>query len=102
MRLIEIKGLAAGADAILLSHSERRVAKDSQDCYWVYVVTNCTSEPRLQDLLLNDPDKFQRHEVSKIQHYWSGVHTITRPMQVREERGRYEVSEERYPRDVND
>jgi hypothetical protein len=32
---------------------ERRVAIDRQDCYWLYVVTSCKSEPILQEPIKN-------------------------------------------------
>ena len=43
LRLIEVKGLAAGTGTILLSPNEHRVAEDRPDCFWLYVVTNCAS-----------------------------------------------------------
>ncbi|WP_420617288.1 DUF3883 domain-containing protein [Candidatus Palauibacter sp.] len=49
LRLIEIKGLAAQTGTILLTPNERRVAEDRRDCYWLYVVTNCADQPRLED-----------------------------------------------------
>jgi hypothetical protein len=32
---------------------ERRVAIDRHDCYWLYVVTGCKSEPILQEPIKN-------------------------------------------------
>jgi len=32
-----------------LSSNERRVAEDRRDCYWLYVVTNCNAEAKLQN-----------------------------------------------------
>ena len=49
LRLIEVKGLAAETDTILLTPNERRVAEDRRDCYWLYIVTNCAGEPVMQD-----------------------------------------------------
>ena len=88
LRLIEVKGLAAASGTILLTPNERRVAEDRRDCYWLYVVTNCASEPQLQEPI-RDPASFPWHEVSKVQHYWLEVDAMTRPMQVREERAKY-------------
>jgi hypothetical protein len=34
---------------LLFAHNERRVAEDRRDCYWLYVVTNCNSNPKLQE-----------------------------------------------------
>jgi len=45
MRLIEVKGLSAVTGTILWSPNEKRVAEDRRDCYWLYVVTNCSTEP---------------------------------------------------------
>ncbi len=87
-RLIEVKGLAAAAGTILLTPNERRVAEDRRDCYWLYVVTNCAREPRLQDPI-RDPARFPWHEVSKVQHYWLELNAMTQPMQIREQRAPY-------------
>ena len=79
LKLIEVKGLAAETGTILLSPNEHRVAEDRPDCFWLYVVTNCAAEPVLQEPILN-PARFEWHEVSKIQHYWMQVDTMTKPM----------------------
>ena len=88
LRLIEVKGLAAATGTILLSPNERRVAEDRRDCYWLYVVTNCADSPLLQEPI-EDPARFPWHEVSKVQHYWLEVDAMTKPMEIREERTRY-------------
>ena len=88
LRLIEVKGLAAATGSILLTPNERRVAEDRPDCYWLYVVTNCASAPRLQEPI-KDPARFPWHEVTKVQHYWLSVDALTQPMQVREKEQRY-------------
>ena len=79
LKLIEVKGLAAETGTILLSPNEHRVAEDRPDCFWLYVVTNCTSNPVLQEPVLN-PARFEWHEVSKVQHYWLQVDAMTKPM----------------------
>ena len=56
---------------------------DRPDCYWLYVVTNCASTPELQEPVSN-PARFPWHQVTKVQHYWLEVNTLTQPMQVRE------------------
>ena len=33
------------------------------DCFWLYVVTNCATEPELQEPI-QDPARFEWHEVS--------------------------------------
>ena len=75
LRLIEIKGLAAVAGTILLTPNERRVAEDRPDCYWLYVVTNCTDKPQLQTI--ENPARLGWHEVRKVQHYWLDTTTMT-------------------------
>ena len=88
LRLIEVKGLAGSAGSILLTPNERRVAEDRRDCYWLYVVTNCASEPELQEPI-QDPASFSWREVTKVQHYWLDVNALQRPMMVREAEGLY-------------
>ncbi len=83
LRLIEVKGLAESTGAILLTPNERRVAEDRRDCYWLYVVTDCTTNPTLQEPI-KDPARFPWHEVTKVAHYWLEVDAMTQPMQVRE------------------
>ena len=68
LRLIEVKGLAATTGSILLTPNERRVAEDRRDCYWLYVVTGCASDPTLREPV-RDPARFPWQEVSKVQHY---------------------------------
>jgi len=81
LRLIEVKGLAALTGTILLTPNERRVAEDRRDCYWLYVVTNCAAEPKLQDPIC-DPARFEWNEVTKVAHYYLSVDALTQPMQV--------------------
>jgi hypothetical protein len=93
LRLIEVKGIGAASGTVLLTPNERRVAEDRRDCYWLYVVTNCSpteaaakagnAEPTLQDPI-KDPARFPWHEVTKVAHYWLEVDALTKPMQVRE------------------
>jgi hypothetical protein len=83
LRLIEVKGLGARSGTILLTPNERRVAEDRRDCYWLYVVTNCNEEAALQEPI-EDPARFEWHEVTKVAHYWLEVDAMTRPMRVRE------------------
>ena len=83
LRLIEVKGLGADTRTILLTPNERRVAEDRRDCYWLYVVTNCASSPRVH--LNRDPGSLSWHEVRKVDHYWLSVDAVRGPMRVREE-----------------
>jgi len=88
LRLIEVKGLAAPAGTILLTPNERRVAEDRRDCYWLYVVTNCSTQPAMQEPI-KDPARFSWHEVSKVAHYWLEVNALKQPMEVHENRSRF-------------
>jgi hypothetical protein len=84
LRLIEVKGIGAATGTILLTPNERRVAEDRRDCYWLYVVTDCSTKPQLQEPI-SDPIRFTWHEVSKVAHYWLEVNAMTRPMKIRED-----------------
>ena len=84
LRLIEVKGLAGATGTILLTPNERRVAEDRRDCYWLYVVTNCATQPQLQEPI-KDPARLEWHEVTKVAHYYLSVDALTQPMQVRED-----------------
>jgi len=78
LRLIEVKGIGAATGTVLLTPNEKRVAEDRPECYWLYVVTSCSTEPTLEEPIKN-PARFQWHEVKKVQHYWMDVDAITRP-----------------------
>lgn len=78
LRLIEVKGLGEETGTILLTPNEKRVAEDRRDCYWLYVVTNCKIEPKLQEPI-QDPAQYEWHEVRKVQHYWLEVKKMTTP-----------------------
>lgn len=83
LRLIEVKGIGAATGSVLLTPNEKRVAEDRRECYWLYVVTDCKIEPRLQNPM-KDPARLQWHEVKKVDHYWLKIDALTQPMQVRE------------------
>jgi hypothetical protein len=83
LRLIEVKGLGASTGTVLLTPNERRVAEDRRDCFWLYVVTNCSTEPQLQEPI-RDPARLDWNEVTKVAHYYLSVNAITAPMEVRE------------------
>jgi hypothetical protein len=88
LRLIEVKGIGAPTGTVLLTPNERRVAEDRRDCYWLYVVTDCGTTPRLQEPI-KDPAKLDWHEVTKIAHYYLTVDAMTQPMKVRQDRAGY-------------
>ncbi len=88
--LIEVNGLAAATGTILLTPSERRVAEDRRDCYWLYAVTNCAADPQLQEPI-RDPARFPWHEVTKVAHYYLSVDALKQLMRVREDVPAYET-----------
>jgi hypothetical protein len=75
LRLIEVKGIGAGTGTVLLTPNERRVAEDRRDCYWLYVVTHCDTNPTLQPPI-KDPARFEWNEVTKVAHYYLSVAEI--------------------------
>lgn len=78
-----MKGLGGSSGTILLTPNERRVAEDRRDCYWLYVVTDCDTGPKLQEPV-KDPARLDWHEVTKVAHYYLSVDALTQPMHVRE------------------
>ncbi|GBD00301.1 RNA polymerase-associated protein RapA [bacterium HR18] len=85
LRLIEVKGLAGETGTILLTPNERRVAEDRRDCYWLYIVTNCSTKPELKEPI-KDPARFPWHEVVKVAHYWLDVDSMIKPITEKERR----------------
>jgi Protein NO VEIN, C-terminal len=83
LRLIEVKGIGATTGTVLLTPNERRVAEDRRECYWLYVVTDCNVQSKLQDPI-KDPARLPWHEVKKVEHYYLSVDALTQPMQVNE------------------
>jgi superfamily II DNA or RNA helicase len=76
LRLIEVKGVGAATGSVLLTPNERRVAEDRRDCYWLYVVTHCDTQPQLREPI-KDPARFEWNEVKKVAHYYLSVDTLT-------------------------
>ncbi|MCP3963398.1 MAG: DUF3883 domain-containing protein, partial [bacterium] len=87
LRLIEVKGIGAATGSVLLTPNERRVAEDRPDCYWLYVVTHCKSEPQLEPIA--NPARFPWRAVTKVDHYYLSVNALVQPMEVREDQARY-------------
>ncbi len=67
LRLIEVKGIGATEGTIIITPNEHRVAQDRRDCYWLYVVTECDTTPKLQTV--KDPAAVNWTAVQKVQHY---------------------------------
>jgi hypothetical protein len=80
---IEVKGIGESTGNVLLTPNEKRVAEDRRDCYWLYVVTDCKTKPKLQDPI-KDPARLQWHAVKKVDHYYLSIDAVTQPMQVKE------------------
>lgn len=88
LRLIEIKGIGHESGTVRLTPNEKRVAEDRRDCYWLYVVTHCKTQPRLQEPI-KDPARLDWHEVKKVDHYYLSVDAMTQPMRVKEDSPQY-------------
>jgi len=92
-----VKGIGGVTGTIGLTPNEKRVAEDRRDCYWLYVVTDCSAgqasslsfeagrmpAPHLQ--IIKDPASLSWHEVKKVDHYWLSVDAMREPMKMREE-----------------
>ena len=92
LRLIEVKGIGAPTGTVLLTPNERRVAEDRRDCFWLYVVTHCKTQPVLQTPVC-DPARLSWHEVIKVAHYSLSVNAMTEPMQVWEKQSDYDADQ---------
>lgn len=82
LRLIEVKGIGTATGSVLLTPNERRVAEDRRDCYWLYVVTDCGTQPRLH--AVRDPASMQWREVTKVAHYTLSVDALSQPLRIAE------------------
>ena len=67
LRLIEVKGIGDSEGAVVLTPHEYEVAEDRRDCYWLYVVTDCNTSPKLA--MIRDPAAQPWQPVKKVQHY---------------------------------
>ena len=84
LRLIEVKGIGESTGSVLLTPNEKRVAEDRRDCYWLYVVTECKGNPKLQEPI-KDPARLEWHEVRRVDHYWLKIDALIEPMMASEE-----------------
>ncbi len=87
LRLIEVKGLGAARGTVLLTPNERRVAEDRKDCFWLYVVTHCDTQPQIYKV--ENPGTKPWHEVVKVEHYYLTVDALKQPAEVREDSTTY-------------
>jgi hypothetical protein len=60
---------------------QKGITDDRRGCYWLYVVTHCDTEPRLQ--AIRDPAALPWDEVKRVDHYWLSVDAATSPLRVR-------------------
>ncbi|MDE2039593.1 MAG: DUF3883 domain-containing protein [Elusimicrobia bacterium] len=90
LRLIEVKGIGAQSGTVLLTPNERRVAEDRRECYWLYVVTNCSTAPLLQEPI-RDPARLPWHEVRKVEHYYLSVSAMKGHIEVKDGAPRYKA-----------
>ncbi len=67
----------------MLTPNEKRVAEDRRDCFWLYVVTECKTAPRLQEPI-KDPARLPWHEVKKVEHYYLAVDAMKGAMTISE------------------
>jgi superfamily II DNA or RNA helicase len=73
VRFIEVKG-RSGVGTVALSANEYRTAQRLGDDYWLYVVFDCASEPKLNTI--QDPAKLGWEPVVKVEHYHVGAKEI--------------------------
>ncbi len=72
-RFIEVKGRAAVGE-IALTANEYKTAQRLGEDYWLYVVFNCASQPKVT--LIRNPARFDWEPLSKIDCYRIGAETI--------------------------
>ncbi len=75
VRNIEVKGRAA-TDLVVLTPNEYRTAERLGEDYWLYVVFDCATQPRVQ--VIRDPARLSWEPVVKIEHYCVGPTPILR------------------------
>ncbi len=88
LRLIEVKGIGGHTGTICLTPNEKRVAQDRRDVYWLYIVTDCDSNPTVRDPIPN-PARLEWHEVRKVDHYQLTVDATMEAMRLFEKQDPY-------------
>lgn len=73
VRFIEVKGRAT-TGSVILSRNEYKTAQRLGKDYWLYVVFDCVSKPRL--FRINDPAKLKWEPILRIDHYQVGAKEI--------------------------
>ncbi len=75
LRLIEVKGIGAMTGTVCLTPNEKRMAEDRPDVFWLYVVTDCNTNPTVREPI-PDPARFPWREIIKVEHYQLSVSTL--------------------------
>lgn len=65
LRLIEVKGIGAATGTVCLTPNEKRMAEDRPDVFWLYVVTDCNTNPTVQGPI-PDPARFPWREIIMV------------------------------------
>lgn len=66
VRFIEVKGRAA-VGAVVLTRNEYKTAQRLQDDYWLYVVFDCATAPRLMPI--RNPTRLRWQPVTRVEYY---------------------------------
>lgn len=74
-RLIEVKGIGAATGTVCLTPNEKRMAEDRPDVFWLYVVTDCNTNPTVREPI-PDPARFPWTEITKVEHYQLSVSAL--------------------------
>ncbi|MFN0137422.1 MAG: helicase-related protein [Phycisphaerae bacterium] len=69
VRFIEVKG-RAGVGEIAVTSNEYRAAERLKNDYWLYVVFDCATQPRLH--LVQNPARLGWQPITKVEHYSVG------------------------------
>jgi len=77
VRFIEVKG-RAGTGPIALTRNEYKTAERLHSDYWLYVVFDCATRPRLAPI--EDPIRLGWETVVRIEHYQIGPEAIQKEM----------------------
>jgi hypothetical protein len=66
VRFIEVKG-RAGVGPVVLTPHEYKTAERLRADYWLYVVFDCATQPRL--MAIQDPIRLRWQPIMRIEHY---------------------------------
>ena len=74
-RLIEVKGIGAATGTVCLTPNEKRMAEDRPDVFWLYIVTDCNTNPTVREPI-PDPARYPWREITKVEHYQLSVSAL--------------------------